>query len=119
MRAERVYEKSRLIKRSRPSEALRAPPSLLVEARPPVALRQSTVSLAPSSLLALQRTSGNKAVGMFLRRQASETTKADARKVAAVRATIIMDDPIGVMPLLSFSQEREFEAHVAVPSTAL
>ena len=30
-----------------------------------------------------------------------------------------MDDPIGVIPLLAFSQEGNSEVHVDVPSTAL
>jgi hypothetical protein len=30
-----------------------------------------------------------------------------------------MEDPIGVMPLLSFSEERGSEVHVSVPSTSL
>ena len=55
----------------------------------------------------------------MLRRQPTGSTRADARTVGAVTATIIMDDPIGVIPLLSFSQEKESEVHVAVPSTAL
>jgi hypothetical protein len=81
-------------------------------ARPLVALRQSTLSLAPTRLLALQHTSGNRAVVTLVRRQATE-------KSGAVRATIIMDDPIGVIPLLAFSQEGNSEVHVDVPSTAL
>jgi hypothetical protein len=112
MRAEPVHEKARRIKRA-------VPQSRLVGARPLVALRQSTLSLAPSRLLALQRTSGNRAVDTLVRRQATETTKADARTSAAVRATIIMDDPIGVIPLLAFSQEGNSVVHVDVPSTAL
>jgi hypothetical protein len=111
----------RRIKRLDPTEAIREPQSLLVGTRPLVPLRQSTLPLAPSRALALQRTSGNRAVVTLIRRQATETTKADARTSAAVRATIIMDDPIGVIPLLTFSQDRNSEVtsrFPAPPSTA-
>jgi hypothetical protein len=90
-----------------------------VDARPLVALRQSTVSLAPASLLALQRTSGNKAVGTLIQRQPAETTRADARKLPAVSATLIMEDPIGVMPLIGYSQGKRSDMHVTIPSTTL
>jgi hypothetical protein len=117
MRAEPVYENARGIRSSVTREAVREQP--LAEARTLVEARQSTVSLSPSSLRALQRTSGNRAVGALLRRQPTEGTKADARTVGSVSATIIMDDHLGVFPLLSFSEEKDSEVHVEVPSTTL
>jgi len=113
MRAEPVYEESRRFGRPGASGALVAEP------RPLVALRRSTVSLVPSSLLALQHTSGNKAVGTLIRRQPIDSTRADARTLGAVSATIIMDDPIGVMPLISFAMGKRSDVHVTVPSTTL
>jgi hypothetical protein len=112
MRAEPLYEPPR---RSLRAVAVPEP----AEVRPFVEVRQSTVSAAPSSLRALQRTSGNRAVGALLRRQPADATRADARKIDAVSATIIMDDPIGVMPLLSFSPAQGSTIYVEVPSTVL
>ena len=116
MRAEPLYEKSMRI--VRPPGSTREPRPAPLEPRPLVALHASTVSLAPSRVLALQRTSGNKAVGALLGRRPTGTSGADAR-TAGVRATIVMDDPIGVLPLLGFSESRESEIHVVVPSTDL
>jgi hypothetical protein len=70
-----------------------------------------------AGLLALQRTTGNRAVGAMLARQATKTKPADVRK-DAVSATIIMDEAIGVLPLLSFHLETKSRVHVTVPSTA-
>ena len=114
MRAEPLYEPPRHIRRPHPTEAAREQPR-----RPLVALRQATVSLSSSSLSALHRASGNRAVGTLIRRQAAETTRADARTRGAVSATIIMDEPIGVMPLISFSSAKESQVVVVVPSTSL
>jgi len=93
MRAELVHEQ------------LRRPPSHPTRVRVP-----ERASVA-ATLLALQRTSGNRAVGrMLLQRQTSE----------AVTSTLVMDDTIGVLPLLSFSllKDRDSEVQVIVPSTS-
>src|SRR5262245_46926092 len=112
MRVEPLFEEPR---RSSSPRAVREP----AEASRLVEVRHSTVPTSPSSLRSLQRTSGNRAVGALLRRQPADTTRADARKVGAVSATIIMDDPIGVMPLLSFSSAQGSTVQVEVPSTTL
>jgi len=110
MRAEPLYEEPRRILRA---AAAREP----AEAPTLVELRQPTMS--PSRVRALQRTSGNRAVGALLRRQPGDTTRAEARKVGAVSSTIVMDDPIGVLPLLGFSPATGSTVHVEVPSTSL
>ena len=74
---------------------------------------------AAARLLALQRTAGNRAVGRMLQRQPTGPTPFDVKKDDAVSATLIMDDPIGVLPLVSFSRGKESEVHVTVPSTVL
>jgi len=94
MRAELVHEQLRRTPLSHPTR-------VRVPERPSVA----------ATLLALQRTRGNRAVGrMLLQRQPSE----------AVTATLVMDDTIGVLPLVSFSllRNRESEVEVIVPSTS-
>src|SRR5580765_3295989 len=112
MRAEPLYEQPRRIE-TFAEPAVRKP----AEVPTLVELRRATIS--PSSVHALQSTSGNRAVGALLMRQPADPTRAGARKAAAVSATIIMDDPIGVMPLLSFSPAKGSTVHVEVPSTAL
>ena len=63
---------------------------------------------AAATLLALQRTSGNRAVGrILLQRQPAE----------AVTSTLVMDETIGVLPLLNFSLGSKPQVHVTVPST--
>src|SRR5262245_59436310 len=93
MRAELVHEQ------------LRRTPSHPTRVRMP---RRASVA---QTLLALQRTSGNRAVGrLLLQRQPSE----------AVTATLVMDETIGVLPLLGFwfGRESRPEIHVSVPSTS-
>jgi hypothetical protein len=101
MRAEPAHETLRRIARSRPHEGVRAP-------APPT---------AAARLLALQRTAGNRVVSrMLAQRQATAPTQADTKN-DAVTATIIMDERIGVLPLLNFAKEKDAEVHVTVPST--
>jgi hypothetical protein len=68
----------------------------------------------------LQQAYGNRGVASLLARpQAKNGAPADTRTLPAVRATIVMDDPIGVLPLLDFSQNPTSpEITVVVPSTS-
>lgn len=103
MRAEPAHETLKRIARSRSYRPTRVPESRSAAAR----------------LLALQRTVGNRAVGRMLQRQMTGPTRLVAKKDDAVSATLIMDDPIGVLPLVSFSRGKESEIDVSVPSTVL
>jgi hypothetical protein len=103
MRAEFAHETLKRIARSRSCSPARVPESRSVAAR----------------LLALQRTAGNRTVGRMLQRQPNGPIRLVAKKGDAVSATLIMDDPIGVLPLVSFSRGKESEIHVSVPSTVL
>src|SRR5262245_44763647 len=103
MRAEPAHETPKRIARSRSSSPARVPEPRSAAAR----------------LLALQRTAGNRAVGRMLQRQPTGPTPFDSKGDDAVSATLIMEDPIGVLPLVSFSRGKESEIHVTVPSTAL
>jgi hypothetical protein len=98
MRAEPAHETLKRIPRSRPDGRVRAP-------APPT---------AAARLLALQRTAGNRAVSRMLAQR--QATQADTKN-DAVTATIIMDERIGVLPLLNFAKEKDAEVHVTVPST--
>lgn len=102
MRAERAHDRAK--RSSGPEET-----DCATERREPAADPAATV-------LALQRASGNKLVGAMLARQPGEATAAGAKKDDAVSSTLVMDDTIGVLPLLSFSWGSEIQ--VTVPSTA-
>jgi hypothetical protein len=71
-----------------------------------------------SRVLALQRTVGNRAVGRMLQRQPNTPTELDVKSDEAVTSTLVLDEKIGVLPLLSFSQGQEGEIQATVPSTA-
>jgi hypothetical protein len=105
MRAERAHDRAK--RSSSPEETGRS-----TERREPAA------DPAAATLLALQRTSGNKLVGAMLARQPAEAVPADAKKDDAVSSTLVMDDVIGVLPLLSFSRSSGSEIGVTVPSSA-
>jgi hypothetical protein len=77
------------------------------------------------ALLRLQRSAGNRAVSTALARETSRTAarKEDGDRDAdggPVNTTLIMPDPIGVLPLESFSfNDRAGEIDVVVPATAM
>src|SRR5581483_10500415 len=84
----------------------------------PSPTRPAPARTAPS--LELQQAYGNQAVAALLAGpRAKNGTPGDTRTLPAVRSTIVMDDPIGVLPLLEFSQDPASpEVVVTVPSTS-
>ena len=105
MRAERAHDRAK--RNSGPEETNRA-----------TGRREPEVDPAAATLLGLQRASGNKLVGAMLARQPAEATPSDAKKDDAVSSTLVMDDAIGVLPLLSVSRALDSEIQVTVPSSA-
>lgn len=94
---------------------------------PKVARRQADAAAlwdpgpVATEVLRLQRSGGNRAVGRLLARQADHVDKADEAdaKDRPVTATLIMPEPIGVLPVESYSfGSRPDELIVTVPSTA-
>jgi hypothetical protein len=74
-----------------------------------------------AEVLRLQRSGGNQAVGLLLARQTDNADKADAADAQdrPVTATLIMPDPIGVLPVENYRfGSRPDEFIVTVPSTA-
>jgi hypothetical protein len=70
-------------------------------------------------VLRLQQAGGNEAVGTLLQRDATAPQDAvPADTGNAVSSTLVLDDKLGVLPLLTFSKgRRENEWVVSVPST--
>jgi len=87
----------------------------------PEAVATEPVALA---LLRLQHSAGNRAVGSLLAREvdvadaANPDVDTSAADDEAASATLVMPDPIGVLPLLSFSFGQGNEIIVTVPSSA-
>ena len=80
--------------------------------------RSEHVEPVAGELLRIQRQGGNDAVGtMLAQRDAAQAEKADAEGDRPVTATLVMEEPIGVLPLLTFSQTPSGEYSVVVPST--
>jgi hypothetical protein len=74
---------------------------------------ESKVEPVAYSLMQLQRTAGNKAVGSLLARDAD---KADAQE-KGTNATLVMPDPIGVISLESYSMAGPEEIAVTAASS--
>jgi hypothetical protein len=74
---------------------------------------ESERSLA-AQVTQLQRAAGNKAVGSLLARE-GDKDKGD--KDAATSTTLIMPDPIGVLPVVNFRIANTHEIDVFVPNT--
>jgi hypothetical protein len=82
------------------------------------ARRSEPVAAVAGEVLRLQRSGGNEAVGSLLAQRQPVPADSGSGKDEAVRSTLIADDPIGVMPLLSFSRSSETDFRVILPSTA-
>jgi hypothetical protein len=84
-------------------------------------IERSTGDVGPvhGEVLRLQRAGGNEAVGTLLQRDTGGREEAvPADTGGAVSSTLVLDDKLGVFPLLSFSRgRRENEWVVSVPST--
>jgi len=74
---------------------------------------------ARGEVLRLQEGAGNEAVSaMLLQRDATTADEAiPADSGDAVKSTLVLDDKLGVFPLLSFSKGEGYEWIVVIPST--
>src|SRR3954454_12880733 len=78
--------------------------------------RSSDVAPVAGEVLRLQEAGGNEAVTtMLAQREAAEAKDASP---GAVSATLVMNEEIGVLPLMSFSRNGDDEYIVTVPSSA-
>ncbi len=64
----------------------------------------------------LQRAVGNKAVGSLLAREGDRTDQ-DGSKDGATSTTLVMPDPIGVIPVISFRMANIHQIDVFVPNS--
>src|SRR3954454_22670201 len=88
-------------------------------ARAKEAERSADVSPVAGEALRLQRSGGNEAVGSLLARQESPLARDDDERSKPVSFTLLLPEPVNVMPLISFSRGRdEKEMTVIIPSTA-